>query len=152
MKRLLGVLLISGYVALIPACFFGGDLVVSSVSASTHAKEIAGVAETTADCPTGDAACAGNSGTAPGLSHHLDMYSSFSGFAQTQGPLLLAILSLALLPVLLFAFTYRPLFSTIPAKVFSYIKNSKQIASLSKTAFREWLSLSINSPAYALVM
>lgn len=153
MKHFLALLLISGYVALVPVCFFGGEhsaSIVPSAHAAGYDDGMAGVAQMTAECPLGSTSCAANTGGQSGISHHADMYYSFLGFMQTQG-LLFAIMILAILPGLLFIVA-NPLFFRLPVRIFSYIKKRKEILSLYRTTFLKWLSLSINSPAYALVM
>lgn len=150
MKHLLALLLISGYVALIPVCFFGEN---HTASASTMSETMGVASAMSIGCPLETAACTADdtSPAAGATSHHTDMYSLLFGFAQTQGSSFLSIIFLAMLPLFFFtAYTFR--FFDIPVHIFSYIKKRKEILSLYRTGFLKWLSLSINSPAYAFMM
>lgn len=106
------------------------------------------------DCPLETATCAvDNASPAAGkTSHYTDMYSLLSGFAQTQGASFLSIIFLAMLPLFFFTIAYLFRFFGVPVHIFSYIKKRKELLSLYRTNFLRWLSLSINSPAYAFVM
>ena len=150
MKKLFVLAIILGYTALTPVCFLS-----ASISPSPHSMDSDVVMNMTNNdngCANQDIHCAGHNNSDHGLSHHMNMYSMFSGFTQGQNFLSFADIANIVIPTVFFFVLYSLLFTRLSTRFLLYIKKGKKINSLFRTNFLKWLSFSINSPAYSFVM
>jgi hypothetical protein len=153
MKHFLVTIILVGYMAIAPACFFDGNHtgpIVPIAHGAGYESGMTDVPDAAAVCLFSGPVCTTTTGSdsQAGLSHHSDMYASFFAFLQTHGFLALAIIFFSLLFTIAQEFT----FFRVPVRISSYIKKRREILSIHKSRFLRWLSLSINSPAYAFVM
>ena len=151
MKKLFILAVILGYTALAPVCFLSAETISSPHSMNTNDTMIMSEQNSANDCSSG-IHCVDHSDSTGGISHHMGMYSTFSGFTQTQNFLSFTSIVDALIPTLFFFILYTLLFSRLSTRFLLYIKKGKEISSIFRSNFLKWLSLSTNSPAYFLVM
>ncbi len=149
LKKLLILSTILGYIALAPICFLSAETSHLSTTNTSHTMTMSASDED--NCAGTGLHCIGHGDTTSGLGHHLSMYSLFSSFLQTGKFVSFADFA----NIILFAIFVPLLLVLVPklsAHIHFYIKKSKQILNLIRKNFLVWLSLSINSPAYYLVM
>lgn len=152
MKNFFILAFITGYTALVPVCFLSAQTISSSHGMETSDSIVQMTEHKSSEnnC-SADLHCTTN-GPSHEVSHHMDMYSTFSKFAQTQNLLSLVMIVSVFMPTIFFSLLFTFLFTRLSAKFLFYLKKKNEIASIFKSHFLKWLSIHTNSPAYCLVI
>ena len=145
MKRLLVTLLMVGYLALVPFCFFGGGVVAS---AQAMDMGLMSPMQGMNDCGMPAFGCSVASGAMGSFIHHVEMYLSLTSTAPS------ALGSFALIALLLFVtvfLVFKIWRLSLPAQT-GYLQNSRaredgQVKA--QSVFLRWLSLFESSPNFA---
>lgn len=147
MKKLLVILLMVGYLALVPLCLFGGGVV-----ASTQAMDMGLMSSMPMqgmnDCRIPALGCAVASGAMGSFIHHVEMYLSLTGTTPTiLGSL--AIIALLLFATVCLVFKIWRLSLSVQNGYLqdSRVRENGQVKA--QSIFLRWLSLFESSPNFA---
>ena len=147
MKKLLFLLLVVGYLALVPFCLFGGAMMASAQTMDMGLMSSVPM-QGMNDCGIPAFGCSMTPGAMGSFIHHVEMYLSLTGTTPT------ILGSLAIIALLLFAtvcLVFKIWRLSLPVQT-GYLQDSRareggQVQS--QSVFLRWLSLFESSPNFA---
>jgi len=144
MKRFAVILLIAGYIMLVPFCFFGGILMANG----DMMDMIAHPAHQMSDCGMPLGACTHGAGAMDTTAHHVSMYNSITQTPLAALTVLMALLTVSFAVSLYSIYGWPP---TLLAQTSLYRPPRRQSEPESRTKQRilTWLSLFETSPNFA---
>ena len=147
MKRLIVILLMVGYLALVPFCFFGGG-VVANAQAMDMGLMSSMPMQGMNDCGIPVFGCAVASGAMGSFIHHVEMYLSLTSTTPTILGSLATIALLLFVAVFLVLKIWRQYLSSQAKNLLHRsIREDGQVKA--QPAFLRWLSLFESSPNFA---